>query len=121
MRKGKDYEKMACDYLAGKGFKIIERNFNVPHIGEIDIVARDGDYIVFVEVKARKKTYYKPYESVDFKKISRIIKASLFYLKKNSISSVNVRYDVVSIEESDSGFEFEHFEGAFGSNGRYTL
>ncbi|MGC8867613.1 MAG: YraN family protein [Elusimicrobiales bacterium] len=120
-KKGRDYEDMACEYLVKKGFKIIDKNFNVPQIGEIDIIARDGSCIVFVEVRARKKAYYRPYETVDFKKISRIIKASIFYLKKNSIDSTPVRYDVISIEEADDRFEIEHFEGAFESDGRYTL
>ena len=53
---GKACEGAACDYLLKKGYKIKERNFTVKG-GEIDIVAEDGDYIVFVEVKARRQGY----------------------------------------------------------------
>lgn len=117
---GKIYEEIASDYLKNKGYRIVERNFNVPGMGEIDIIANDGKSTVFIEVKARTSAVYKPYETVNSKKRSRIIKASIAYIKKKSLSGP-FRYDVISIEKTGDKFFLEHFENAFDCNEKYFL
>lgn len=108
--KGGYFEDMACKYLVEKGYILLSRNFRC-RLGEIDIIARDGDYIVFVEVKYRqnyKKGY--PAEAVGSGKIRRISEASAFYIHKNNLPlDAPYRFDVVSIE----GNEIKHIVNAF--------
>ncbi|MCX7905884.1 MAG: YraN family protein [Elusimicrobiales bacterium] len=118
--KGKVYEKIAQNYLVEKGYKIVEKNFNVKNIGEVDIIATKDGWLVFVEVKARKKTYYCPHETVNKYKKNKIIKTSLVYLKKNSkILYEGIRYDVISIEDNGlKGLEITHIENVISDFNR---
>ena len=78
--KGQLGEDAAVKYLLKKGFKIAERNYRTP-TGEVDIVAMDGETLVFIEVKARKgEQFGSPAQSVNIQKQKRIIKAALYYL-----------------------------------------
>ena len=94
-------ETLAEKYLKKQGYKILQKNFVAPH-GEIDIVAKDGDYIVFVEVKRRKsKAFGLPFEEVDARKQRKIVQCAKFYLAKNNLYGVKVRFDVVGILQED--------------------
>ncbi len=94
-------ETLAEKYLKKQGYKILQKNFVAPH-GEIDIVAKDGDYIVFVEVKRRKSTAFGlPCEAVDARKQRTIVQCAKFYLSKNNLYGVKVRFDVVGILQED--------------------
>ena len=97
-----EYEIKAAKYLEKNGYKIIEKNFYSSH-SEIDIVAIDKNYIVFIEVKYRKNNKKgSPLESVNYKKRNRIIKGAKYYLHKYYYNQdVEVRFDVVSIEGED--------------------
>lgn len=120
--KGKGYEDFAVEYLIDKGYKIIERNFRIAGIGEIDIIAKDKKgWLVFVEVRARKKTFYSPYETINNRKIAKILKTSLGYLKKVKEDYNGIRYDVISIEDDDGRYFVKHLEGAFQNDGRYYI
>jgi len=93
-------EEVACNYLKGLNYKIITRNFRCK-LGEIDIIARQGDYIVFVEVKYRKdNSYGYPREAVNYYKQRNISKVALYYLLINNINNYNCRFDVVEIRAS---------------------
>lgn len=108
---GKDKEELAANYLRDKGYFVIETNFRVRQ-GEIDIIARDGATIVFVEVKYRSSERSgNPLEAVDIRKQKQISKASLFYmnLKKISLDNTPIRYDVIGI----LGNEITHIKNAF--------
>lgn len=121
-KKGIIYENIAVDYLRKNGYEIIERNFSVYRVGEIDIIAKKDDWLIFVEVRARKKTYYSPFESVNKSKSNKIIKTSAIYLKTHKNKYNGIRYDVVSIEEiRDNDYIVEHIEDAFNCNGRYYI
>ena len=99
---GTDYEDKAIEYLKNSGYRIVERNFYCRQ-GEIDIIAWDGKYLVFIEVKYRKdiKSGY-PSEAVTYNKRSRIIKASKFYMYKHRIGDgQSVRFDVISIVNNE--------------------
>ena len=105
------YEEKAAHYLERKGMFIIEKNFRVRQ-AEIDIIARDGTAIVFVEVKYRKNgNSGHPFEAVDFRKQRKICRAAFFYMNKNKISPENtsIRFDVIGI----TGDKIEHIENAF--------
>lgn len=94
---GSTYEKIAGEYLEKQGYRILDYNV-YSRAGEIDIVARDGAYWVFVEVKYRKdEKCGDALEAVTASKCRTISKCALSYLKKRRLWDVPVRFDVVGI------------------------
>lgn len=121
-KKGAIYEDIAVNYLKNNGYEIIERNFSVHRVGEIDIIALEKDWLIFIEVKARRKTYYLPYECVNKSKFNKIVKTSAFYLKKHNKKYNGIRYDVISIEiDEKNNFKIEHIKNVFTSDSKYYL
>lgn len=105
-------EDIAVDTLKKKGCKILHRNYRTP-LGEADIIVRDGDAIVFVEVKARtNKAFGQPFEAVDYRKQEKLKRIALFYLKHNKIEAP-VRFDVISIISQNGKDEVNHIVEAF--------
>ncbi len=99
---GKHGEDLACKYLEQNGYKILERNYRIRG-GEIDIVAKDGEYLVFVEVKTRwSHEFGLPAESVTGWKIRHLLKAANFYLMKINWGDGPYRLDFVSIDYANS-------------------
>ena len=95
---GESGEKIASAYLTKLGYRILESNFRTP-FGEIDIVARLGRVIVFVEVKSRTTSSFgPPYLSVTKTKQMHIIKNALFYLKRRRLTDIDWRIDIVSVK-----------------------
>ena len=85
--------------LTEKGYEILEYNYRC-RLGEIDIIARDGDYLVFCEVKYRADDRKgTPAEAVDYAKQRVISKSALYYMTVNGIDEIPCRFDVVSIED----------------------
>lgn len=109
-------ESKASEYLANKCYQILEQNFRCK-IGEIDIVAKDKETLVFVEVKTRSNTNYGfPREAVDFRKQQIIGKCALLYLaiKMNKNRNINCRFDVVEIITHKGAIKsINHFENAY--------
>jgi putative endonuclease len=99
---GMDSESIAVAYLKKHGYKIIQCNYRTK-IGEIDIIAKDGDTIVFIEVKARKSMAYHPKEAVTKNKKRKISMVALYYLKSTRQINFRARFDVVSIGPQGSG------------------
>ena len=91
-------EKLAALYLEQAGYRIMEKNFRCRQ-GEIDIIAREKQYLCFIEVKRRKDiTSGHPFETINPWKIKRICKTALFYLQTHHLSDATpVRFDVISI------------------------
>lgn len=108
--KGIRYESLAAEFLEKKGFQILHRNF-CSRFGEIDLVARHGTYLVFVEVKYRKDNRGgHPLETVDVRKQRRICKTADYYcLRYGYGEDTPCRFDVVGI----AGEEVIHVENAF--------
>lgn len=110
---GKWGEKKAVNYLGKKQYKIKEINYRSP-LGEIDIIAKDSQYLVFIEVKTRRSNNFGPPEAaVDFSKQQRIRKIALLYLKKNNFSEKKVRFDVISIIIDKNKGRLKHYINAF--------
>ena len=109
--KGKSSEDAAANFLKDKGYIILERNWRF-HKNEIDIIALDGSYLVFVEVKARKSGQHGyGYEAVDKKKqqlIKKVAEAYLIFTCRN-LNETPCRFDVVSID----GGNISMFKNAF--------
>ncbi len=113
-RIGEDTELLACEFLETQGAVILERNFRCK-MGEVDIIARDGKYLCFIEVKFRSDiSFGEPYEAVNYKKQKRICKVSEFYLySKYKSLDTSVRYDVVAISPKDKMLTFKWIKNAF--------
>lgn len=105
-----DYgEKLAVKYLKKQGYKIVKTNYKI-RIGEIDIIAMDGDFLVFVEVKYRSTALYGlPNEAVDKHKREKIKRVTLYYLMHTDMLEAYVRFDVVQI----LGDKIQLFQNAF--------
>ena len=95
-RRGDMGEDFAAEYLMGKGYEIIERNFST-RLGEIDIVAKDGKYIAFIEVKSRAEDcLYAPREAVTRSKQQKICKVAMLYKLKKGLNG-QPRFEVFEI------------------------
>lgn len=102
-------EKLASAYLKRKGYKILANNFRTI-FGEIDIIARLNDCMVFIEVKTRSTSSLgPPYLSITRVKERHIIRNALFYLKTKRLTNVNWRIDIVSVK-LDCECELEQIE-----------
>ena len=95
---GRLAEDKVADLLKKKGYRIIERNFRTK-AGEIDIIAEDGETIVFVEVRFRKnRSFGTPEETVDPKKIKKIILTANRYISMKNITNKDIRFDVIAVD-----------------------
>lgn len=111
-RLGSEKEKLAGEYLKRAGYEILEYNF-FAKAGEIDLVARDGEYLVFVEVKYRSSSSNGlPEEAVNARKIQRITRAAQYYLMKRGYDQETpCRFDVVAIMGDSLHLVKDAFEG----------
>ncbi len=110
---GRRGEELAAAYLAKVGYRIIERNYRCV-FGELDIVAEEGDSIVFIEVKSRRSAAYgDPQLAVDFRKQKKISMAALDYLEKKRQHNRNARFDVVAVKLLPAGTTIELIKNAF--------
>ena len=109
---GNKGEEIAMEHLRSIGYQILGKNWRFHHY-EIDIIARDGDELVIVEVKARSGLRYEhPSEAVTNTKIKRIVEAADAYIIQNDIE-LDTRFDVITVIFVDQKFELEHFKDAF--------
>jgi putative endonuclease len=98
LRRDAHGEKLACRFLRRKGYKIFYRNFKGRSGGEIDIVCRDHDTLVFVEVKTRtREDFGRPIEAVDQQKQKRISRGGLNWLRMLDDPDILFRFDVVEV------------------------
>ena len=111
--KANEGEDLAAVFLQRKGFTIIERNYYFGH-GELDMIARDGDVLVFVEVKTRKSASYGPAEySITHGKQKQLYHIAQGYMFERKIDNVPCRFDVVIVEFERGKPVFKHYENAF--------
>ena len=94
---GKTGEALAVNFLKKNGYSILTQNYR-RKFGEIDIIAREGDYLVFIEVKTRTGTSHgHPLEAVTARKQRQISKVAQCYLAENNLFDAAARFDVVSV------------------------
>ena len=117
--QGDAAEERACRHLDRSGFTIVERNYRTMG-GEIDIVARRGDVIIFVEVRSREVPGFgTPEESVTPAKRRRIVAAARRYLSNVPPASWReARFDVIAIEGSGETAPLRHYPAAFDARGK---
>lgn len=105
-------EGIAEQFLIKLGYTILDKNWYYGHL-ELDIVARDGDELVIVEVKSRNGIRYEhPSEAVTNAKIKRIVEAADAYILEKDLE-LETRFDVVTIIFLAQKYELEHFKDAF--------
>ena len=112
VKLGQKGEGLAVSYLKKRGYSIIQKNFRTS-LGEIDIIAKDKETLVFIEVKTRESLEYgQPFEAVTRSKRRKIANVALLYLKKlNKIP--DCRFDIVSIYHKQGIAEVDLIKGAF--------
>jgi len=111
---GSKGEKLACDFLEKKGYRILEKNWRSGRF-EIDIIAEEKNTVIFVEVKTRTNDYYGfPEESVNETKQEHILQAAEDYVIRNNINN-EIRFDIVSIIMSRNVQKIYHIEDAIAS------
>jgi len=107
-------EDLATAFLLGKGYAVIEKNYRWRG-GEIDIIIRKNNILVFCEVKTRKNSRFGyGSEAVTWKKQRKIIQTAMLYLCRTEQNNCVCRFDIVEILLED-GPRIQHFENAFGA------
>jgi putative endonuclease len=114
IKLGAQGEDLAVDYLKKKGLTIRIRNYR-KKTGEIDIIAQDGQCLVFIEVKTRKSLRFgQPYESVTLTKQAQISRVALDYITRNKLHDQPIRFDVISILlQSGGDTDINHLPNCF--------
>lgn len=124
---GKGGEDVACEYLKSQGYTIVHRNYRIAH-DEIDIIAEDDKYVVFVEVKTRTERmdsrYGSPSAAVNAKKRACVARAAARYIKSRGTNGKFCRCDVIEVlicsdKVTGRGYtKIRHLRSAFGAGGR---
>ena len=115
--RGRPGEDLACRHLAQNGFTVLQRNYRC-RSGEVDVVAREGETTVFVEVKERHgSSHGQGYESVTFGKRRRFIRAARLFAAAHGLDESPLRFDVISIDWDERGPQLRHDRGAFDAAG----
>ncbi len=97
--EGAGYEELALNYLIDQGYKLLKRNFHFGRAGEIDLVMKDGETYVFVEVKARRShTFGTPEEAVTLGKRKQIRRVAEGFVHVHKLIDYTARFDVVAID-----------------------
>ena len=110
---GRFGEDLAREQLKDCGYKILTTNYRCP-FGEIDVIARDGDVLVFVEIKTRRdKSLGRVKEAVNIRKQRHISKVALAYMKSHNLWGSKARFDVVAVGLLDGEKEIEIIKNAF--------
>ena len=111
--QGQEWEDVAGKHLEKAGYRIVDRNFRTK-VGELDFIARDGDVLCFIEVKARRSIRFGPAaEAVTLEKQRHVHRAAAAYLQRHHLSDAVCRFDVVAIDDHEEGARVEILRDAF--------
>lgn len=113
--RGRQGERLARMYLESKDWQILATNWRC-RSGEIDIVAQDGNCLVFVEVRTRtSERFGTPAESVDWRKQRKLRQVAGVFLASQSVCAARIRFDMISIRMGENGQDpvLEHLQNAF--------
>jgi len=109
---GKRAEELSSNFLVKDGYEIIERNY-YSRYGEIDIIAKKGSFVVFVEVKYRKNDIHStPSMAVNFRKQEKMKKTALHYIGSHEIVDKDFRFDIIEVVGVHE-LRINHIENAF--------
>ncbi|WP_309474802.1 YraN family protein [Dissulfurirhabdus thermomarina] len=117
-RLGRASEALAADFLRRHGYRILERNYRAA-CGEVDLVAEDGDCVVFVEVKARRTAACgDPREAVTPRKQRQVVRTAECFLQERGWLHREVRFDVLAVSLDGEAARVEHIPWAFDADCR---
>jgi len=106
-KTGEYGELLALEYLEKLGQKLIVKNFRYKRLGEVDIITNLNNILHFIEVKTRKNDHYGfPFESVNRKKLEKIIKVAEVFRDQNSLTNLDYQFDIVSITLNPTKIEY---------------
>lgn len=113
LETGQSGELAALRYIENLEYKILATNWRYKHL-EVDIIAKDGSVLVFIEVKTRRSSSYgSPHEAVDYRKQQQLDRAANLYISYSKHTG-EIRFDIVSILIDDSDtYQIEHIKDAF--------
>ena len=118
--RGREGEEEGVRYLVALGYEPVERNL-VNEVGEIDLVAREGDTLCFVEIKARLSDAFGPaIEAVGPGKQRRLSRAAVLYLAEANLGDLHCRFDVLGLDWIAGGWEFTLVRDAFPFRGSWS-
>lgn len=107
---GKQGEEVVCKYLEKNNYIILDKNFNI-RTGEIDIIAKDKNEIVFIEVKTRTNNRYgMPVEAVTEEKLKKIYRTAEYYIHKRNLYNISARIDVVEVFINENKYYIKHLK-----------
>ena len=107
---GKLGEDLSAKFLIDIGYEILDRNFHSTY-GEIDIIAKNEKYVVFVEVKTRSNVLFgTPIEAVNRKKQNRMYKTAKYYLCRNNLVNSFIRFDVIEVYILEKSIKINHIK-----------
>ncbi|WP_127140862.1 YraN family protein [Flagellimonas marinaquae] len=109
---GKLGEQKAVDYLKASGYDIVKRNYRYLK-AEIDIIARQGDILVIIEVKSRTKGFLEDVSHVITPKKVKLLTMAANHFVEEMEADVEVRFDIVTVIKHADHFDIEHIENAF--------
>jgi putative endonuclease len=110
---GQKGEAEAVQFLRGLGYVIVEQNYRSP-FGEVDVIAEDGQVLVFVEVRSHSRPEYgDPLESVNVRKQRQVAKTAQHYLLRYGLENREARFDVIGIQWDAGHARLSHIPGAF--------
>lgn len=116
VRRGREAEQVAARYLEALGYRIVARNVHVGRFGELDMIAYDGETLVFVEVKARSSARFGvPEEHITARKRRFLVRAAQAYMSLHGITDVPCRFDVVTLDFRRTPPVIRLYRNAFGS------
>ncbi len=109
---GKEGEQIAANYLAKKGYEILEQNWHYNH-KEIDLIAKKDDLLIIAEIKTRSTEEWEhPQEAITSSKIRFLVDATEAYIIDNDLD-LEVRFDVISVIPEKKNWNIDHIEEAF--------
>ena len=112
---GKIGEEKALSFLKKNEYRLLNRNYRCP-LGEIDIIATEGNSLVFVEVKTRRtSTFGPPHMAVDRQKQIKMTKVALYYMKEKRLHEISARFDVLGVSMEEGKASFDLIKNAFES------
>ena len=112
-RVGQIGENAAADWYKAEGYEIIARNVHESH-QEIDLIARNDQSLVFVEVKTRRtQRFGRPAAAVDHRKQQKIIQSARWFLRQRHLEGCLCRFDVIEVYRAGERWQIEHLPGAF--------
>lgn len=115
LRLGKTGEDLVCQYIIRNGMQLLKRNYRAGK-GEIDLIAMEGDTVVFIEVKTRSGLNYgTAAEAVGYRKQQVLIRTAQYFIAQHGFYETNIRFDVAEVYPSE-GNRLNYIANAFGMN-----